>query len=48
MKRFLGTPKSEVLLEETLRQLGKGYGIVNFNEPVLIKINQFYSRAFNE
>lgn len=44
MKRFLGTPKSEVMLEETLKELKKGYGVVNFNDPELIKINQFYTR----
>ena len=44
MKRFLGTPKSEVVLEDLLKELRKGYGVVNFNDPELIKINQFYAR----
>lgn len=44
MKTFLGTPKSEISLEEALNRLDNGLGITNFSEPKLIKVNQFWQR----
>jgi DNA sulfur modification protein DndE len=43
-KSFLGTPKSEVPLRDALNNLTSGKAVINFDEPKLIEINQFWQR----
>lgn len=42
MKTFLGTPRSEHALKTAANKLDRGLGVVNFKEPKLITINQFW------
>lgn len=44
VKSFIGTPRSDRPLQDALNELEGGLGIVNFTEPKLIEINQFWKR----
>ncbi len=41
-KSFLGTPRSEHVLQKALNDLEGGKGVINFKEPQLIEVNQFW------
>lgn len=43
-KSFLGTPKSDVPMQNALKHLEGGKGIINFKTPKLIDINMFWKR----
>ena len=43
-KSFLGTPKSEYPMKDVLNKLEGGKGVINFDEPKLIEVNQFWKR----
>lgn len=42
IERFIGTAKSEVKLKKAVEGLVSGKGIVNFDEPRLFSLNQFW------
>ncbi len=42
MVNYLGTPTSQLKLEKAIKSLENGKGVVNFKEPTLIEIRQFY------
>jgi len=42
VKAFLGTPRSDIALQKVLRNLEGGKGVINFKEPQLIEVNQFW------
>lgn len=44
VKSFLGTPKSDKKMDDCLKSLSSGKGVINFTEPLLIDINQFWKR----
>jgi DNA sulfur modification protein DndE len=45
IKYFMGTPKSEFALKNALNKLEKGFGLINLNDPEIVKINQFWERS---
>ncbi len=45
VKSFIGTPRSDKPLEDALKKLESGKGIINFGEPKLIDINMFWKRS---
>jgi len=44
IKYFIGTPRSEIALKNSIDELEKGYGLINITEPEIIEINQFWQR----
>ncbi|MDX2135196.1 MAG: ATP-binding protein [Saprospiraceae bacterium] len=44
VERFVGTAKSSHKLEKALEGLDKGMGILNYSEPILLRVRQFWER----
>lgn len=44
-KSFLGTPRSDHVLQKALNGLEGGKAVINFKEPQLIEVNQFWKTA---
>lgn len=42
VKSFLGSPRSDHSLQRALKELEGGKGVINFKEPQLIELNQFW------
>jgi len=48
IKSYVGTPRSEIKLNNAIRDLTNGKAVINITEPELIDINMFWQREFNE
>jgi len=44
VERFVGTAKSSQKLEKALEGLEQGMGLLNLDEPTLVKVGQFWER----